>query len=209
LVNDNKPKEDESGSSSISQDCLDSGLQGSEPRAEGSARRAPEVILHCDAPPSHSGPVLDEGSLRGQFSSPVLESIPQAAPTVTPAVAPTDQGVASPIRPGDPLASTLERLSDKAMTDQTPSERLESSAPASATPIESPAAISTAILGAITPSSTPISPTLTSPVIREDLLASLSRDRVYLSRELEGEDESGSSSADADDEREWIAVSEL
>ena len=195
-----------------SEDHVDPGFSSPGRQVESASAQNTEVVLPHDMSPAVSEPIPDEDVvrvLRDQSSSPTLEPIPQAVSVATPAVTPTDKGVISSVRSGNSLASTQRASADQEPTDQPPSAPLESSA--SATPLELHEEVSTAILGAIAPSSTPVSPTLTSPDITEDLLASFRHEPVSLSWGHEGEDdlESDLSSADADDEREWIEVGEL
>lgn len=189
-----------------SEDGLDPGFSSAEPQVEASSQQKTEVVLPHDMDPIPGEDVLRD--LRDQSSSPALESIPQAVFVATPTVTPTDF---SPVPSGDSFASRQGASADQETTDRFPSATLESLASTSATSLELPAEVSTAIIGAIAPSSTPVSPTLTSSDITEDLLASLSREPVFLSRGSEGEEdlESDSSSAEADNEREWIEVGEL
>ena len=192
-VDDDNKREVEEDCVSISEDSLD--LAPSSP--EVSSLQNSEVVLPQDATRANSEPKPDESVLH-QSSSPVLESLPEPAAVATP-TAPSDQGVASPISTSDPQELKYEASADQVTTDQTTSASLEPSS--SATPLESPA---TVILGAIAPSTTPVSHILPSPVSAEDVLAAFDHDWLSLSQGTENEDDS--ISIDADDEREWIEV---
>ncbi len=195
VANDNKPKVNRS-SPSIPESHFDP--EPSSPEAS-SLQRHEDVLPH-DTTSAISEAIQDDVH-RDQPSTSVLESIPQAVAEATPTttLSPTDQDVASPVPSSDSLESKQEALADQATTDQTTSAPLEPSTFTS--PLESPAEV---ILGAIAPSSTPVSPMHPSPVIPEDILASLSEDQLDLLREPEGEDDS--SPEDSTDERDWIEI---
>jgi len=183
--NDNRPEANGHSPSISSKDSLD--LVPSSP--DVSSLPNSEVVSPHDATLTSSEPKPNEGVFGDQSSSPVLESIPQTATVATPTVTPSGQGVASPVPTSDPQESECE-----ASTDQTTSASLQPSL--SATPLESPM---TVILGAIAPSSTPVSHILPSPVKPEDMLAAFNHDLLSLSQGPESEDDS--ISVDADDER--------
>ena len=187
----NKPEVD-GYSPLISNDSLD--LVPSSP--ELSSLQNFEVVLPRDATPVNSEPKPDESVLRDQPSSSVLESIPQTAAMTTLSVTPSDRGVASHIPTDDPQESKYQASADQVITDRTTST-LELSS--SATPLESP---TTVILGAIAPSSTPVSHA--SPVIPGDMFVAFDHAQLPLSQGPENEDDS--ISVDANDEREWIEV---
>lgn len=184
---DNRP-EANGHSPSISKDSLD--LVPSTPHVS-SLPNSEVVLLPLDATLTNSEPKPEDGVLGDQSSSPGLESIPQTAAVATATVTPPGQ---SPVPTGDPQESKYE-----ASTDQTKSACLEP--PLSATPLETP---TTVILGAIAPSSTPVSYILPSPVNPEDMLAAFDHDLLSLSQGPESEGDP--ISVDADDEREWIEV---
>lgn len=189
----NKPEVD-GYSTLVSKDSLD--LAPSSP--ELSSLQNSEAVLPRDATPDNSGARPDEGVLRDQASSSVLESIPQTPAVATLTVTPSDQGVASLIPSDDRQESKYGASADQVTISQTtPTSELSSSA----TPLESP---TTVILGAIAPSSTPVSHVLPSPVIPGDVFVAFDHARLSLSQEPENEDDSVS--VDGDDEREWIEV---
>lgn len=194
-VDDNKPEAD-GQSTSLPKDCF--GQVPSSPDVP--LLQNAEVVLMHDATPANSEPKPDDGVLRDRSSSPVLETTSQTASVATPIVIPSDQGVASPIPTSDsqPQGSKYEAYGDQVITDQTTTCSEPSSC---ATPLGSP---TTTILGAIAPSSTPVSHVLASHVSPEDLSTAFEQDQLSL---LQGaEDEDDSISLDSGDEREWIEV---
>ena len=190
---DNKPEVD-GQPTSISEDSL--GQVPSSPDVP--LLQNAEVVLMQDATSANSEPKPDEGVLRDRSTSPNLETISQSASVATPIVIPSDRGVASSIPTSDLQESTHEAYGDQMITDQ----NTTCSEPSSfATPLESP---TTAILGAIAPSSTPVCHVLASHVSSEDLSIAFDQDQLSL---LQGaEDEDDSISLDSGDEREWIEV---
>jgi hypothetical protein len=198
--------------SSTSEDRVDPDFSSPERRVEATSPQNTEFALPQEMTPAVSEPIPDEDVFRvlqDQSASATLKPNAQTVSSASPTVTATDQGMISSVLSGDFFASTQGTSVDQETNDQPSSAPLESRV--SATPVEFAAEVSTAIVGAIAPSSTPVSPTLTSSDITEDLLASLSHEPVSVLREPEGEDdlESDSSSADPDDEREWIEVGEL
>ena len=190
---DNKPEAD-GQPTSISEDSL--GQVPSSPDVP--LQQNAEVVLMQDVTPANSEPKPDEAVLRDRSTSPVLETISQSASVATPIVIPSDRGVASSIPTSDLQESKHEAYVDQVITDQT---TMCSEPSSSATPLESP---TTAILGAIAPSSTPVCHVLASHVSPEDLSTAFDQDQLSL---LQGaEDEDDSISLDSGDEREWIEV---
>ena len=190
---DNKPEAD-GQPTSISEDSL--GQVPSSPDVP--LQQNAEVVLMQDVTPANSEPKPDEGVLRDRSTSPVLETISQSASVATPIVIPSGRGVASSIPTSDLQESKHEAYVDQVITDQT---TMCSEPSSSATPLESP---TTAILGAIAPSSTPVCHVLASHVSPEDLSTAFDQDQLSL---LQGaEDEDDSISLDSGDEREWIEV---
>ncbi|KAI0291582.1 hypothetical protein BC826DRAFT_1022621 [Russula brevipes] len=176
--NDTKPKAEES-SPSVSDGRLDS---------------------YSSMPESLSVPVFDATPLD---RAPVSESVPQVVAVATPRLAVADQGDGFRISADDDLGATHEVApEEEGTTDQTTTVSSRFT-----TPLESPAGVSTPILGAIAPSSTPVSPALSSSSIDpEDVFAFLEHGHDQYSALVRPEGEDDTSLDDADDDHEWTEI---
>jgi len=174
------------------------------PKAEGSSPPISDGRLDSDSsmPEALSLPVLphDATPLEDQCRAPISESVPQAVAVATPALAAADQGDGFRISVDDDLEAKHEAAPEEGTTDQT------ATAPSPVTtPLQSPAGVSTPILGAIAPSSTPVSPALSSSSMDpEDVFALLDHDQYSALVGPEGENDA--SLDDADDDHEWTEI---
>ena len=135
-----------------------------------------------------SEPVGDD--VKGQSYTPALESFVQAVEDFAPTLAPTDEAEVSQVSADRAPETEHDAFPELATSDKTLATSSASSA------------FATPILGAIPPSSTPVSPTLPTSEISEDDLALLDHEQFLTPLESEG----GDAADDADDEREWIDI---
>ena len=110
----------------------------------------------------------------------ILVSSPEAVPTSTPS--PTVEGEVFCVCTDKVSEPPHEIAAERTLTTPPETSRF-------ATSLESPAGVAIPILGAIAPSSTPVAPALSSPIILEDLSASLNHGRLSASPRTEGDDD--------------------
>jgi hypothetical protein len=183
--NDTKPKAEES-SPSISDGRLDSDSS------------MPEALSILVSP-------HDATPLEDQCRAPVSESVLQVVAVATPTLAAADQGDGLRISADDDVEAKHEVAPEEGTTDQTATVSVRSGPSRVTTPPESPAGVSTPILGAIAPLSTPVSPALSSSSIDpEDVFALLDHDQYSALVRPEGENDT--SLDDTDDDREWTEI---
>jgi len=180
------------------------GLSGTSPddRLDPASVRLPNLDISLPITVTDSESILvAREDVKDEFS---LESVPQAVKDFAATPAATDGAEPSQFSTDDALEFELDALPEQGTSDETLATPSASSAFAirvEPSPVVSPIH---PILGAIPPSSTPVSPTLSSSEISEGDLASLGHERFIASLERLGGDVDDD---DANgDEHEWIDI---